>query len=226
MKICGIDPSINSSGKCIMTLHDTDYSIQDVAFYGYNMTKNRCFTEGNVDVFHVGTKFNKMNMFDRQNLVYDFMKKDMDDVRLVAFEGYAFGKSKQGSGSLIQMGEFIGGLKKLFYDMGMGLVLYPPIVVKRFATGNTKADKIHMRQAFQTEYPQFYPAQFNKFEIQDDTPHSDMVDAFWMAETLRCHLIYDVLGSDALNSGVVALLEYKATKKSHSIIETEFFKHA
>lgn len=210
-----------------MTLDDKDYSIKEVAFYGYNMTKNRCFADGNVEVFHVGTKYNQLSMFERQDIAYKFMAKDMEDVTNVAFEGYAFGKSQQGSASLVQLGEFIGGMKKMVYDMGKGIVLYPPKVVKRFATGyggTGGSDKSPMRIYFQKEYPQFYPSQFDRFVHQDKDPHSDMCDAFWIAETLRNHLIYDVLGADALDEGSAAMLEYKSTKKSHSIVDTEFFK--
>ena len=46
MKICGIDPSINSSGKCILELDDK-YDIVSVKLYAYNTTLNRCITSEN-----------------------------------------------------------------------------------------------------------------------------------------------------------------------------------
>ena len=149
MKICGIDPSINSSGKCIMTLNPQTYEMLSVQFYGYSTTNNRCISGDTFTIEKVGTKYAKMNMFDRQNLAYGIMLKDMEDIKYVAFEGYALGVTK--SSSIFQLGEFIGGLKKLFYDMGKGIMIYPPTVVKKFATGNGTADKTMMRKMFQEE---------------------------------------------------------------------------
>lgn len=223
MKICGIDPSINSSGKCILDLDDeNDYNIISATFYGYNITKNRCFSRrGNVEIFHVGTKYAKLNMFDRQNMVYAYMKKDMEDVTHVAFEGYAFNAGS--TRSIFQLGEFIGGMKKLYYDMGCGIIIYPPRSVKLFATGNGNADKSQMCMAFKNEYPDHYPEEFELMKQYVD-PHADLCDAFWMAETLRNQLIYDIIGPDHMDEGTVALLESKSTKKSHSIIETGLVK--
>lgn len=222
MKICGIDPSMNSTGKCILELDDTTYHIISATFYGYNITKNRCFTRsGNVEVLHVGTKYTKENIFDRQNIVYEYLKKDMEDVNHVAFEGYAFGAGS--TRSIFQLGEFIGGMKKMYYDMGKGIIIYPPTAVKMFATGRGTADKSQMCSAFKNEYPEFYPAEFEIMKQYED-PHSDLCDAFWIAETLRNHLVYDILGPDKMDIGTVALLESKSTKKSHSIIETQLVK--
>lgn len=222
MKICGIDPSINSSGKCILTLDDS-YDIIDVKLYAYNITLNRCISDTNFMVESVGTKYAKMNMFDRQNVAYTIMKRDMDEVKHVAFEGYAMGAGKQASRSLIQMGEFIGGLKKLFYDAGKGIIIYPPKVVKKFATGNGNADKSMMSAAFKSYYPQYYPEGFLKLP-QNEDPHSDMCDAFWIAETLRCHLKYEICGAESMDPGTVALLEDKSSKKSDCILDTKLVK--
>ena len=41
LKIAGIDPGINSTGKCIMTLDPETYGIVDVQLYGYNKTINK-----------------------------------------------------------------------------------------------------------------------------------------------------------------------------------------
>ena len=159
MKICGIDPSMNSSGKCIMDLDPKDFSIKSIKFYGYNSVKIRCINEGNVKLTSVGTKYTKANMFDRQNIAYQIINEDMEDVKHVAFEGYAFGATK--TNSIFQIGEFVGGMKKMFYDAGKGIMIYPPSVVKRFATGSGSADKTQMSAMFKEEYPNLYPEQFN-----------------------------------------------------------------
>lgn len=221
MKICGIDPSINSTGKCIMELNK-DFSIKSVKFYGYNKVKKRCIQTDVLHIDYVGNKYVKLVMFDRQDIAYSFLDRDMEDVEHIAFEGYAFGKSG-GTSSLFQLGEFIGGMKKRYYDQGKGIIIYPPRVVKRFATGSGNADKSQMCGSFKSEYPSLYPEVFNELPQFGD-PHADLCDAFWIAETLRNHLIYDVLGTDRMDEGTVALLEYKSTKKSQSIVETELVK--
>jgi len=220
LKIAGIDPSIDSTGKCIMTLND-NYDVIDIAFYGYNSVKKRCFKENNVEVFHVGTKYKKMNMHDRQNIAYEYLKKDMEDIKYVAFEGYAL--AKKHTRSLVQLGEFIGGMKKMYYDMGIGIIIYAPRMVKRFATGDGNAEKVHMCRMFQEEYTDLYPREFKKLTPYID-PHGDMCDAFWMAETLRCQIMYEKLGREAMDEGIVAFLEHKSTPKTASIIETKMIR--
>lgn len=211
---------MNSTGKCIMELDD-QFRIVSLKFYGYNKVRKRCFESGNVEIYHIGTNYTQLNMFDRQNLAYDFLQKDMEDVEHVAIEGYAYGKSN--TSSLLQLGEFNGGMKKMFYDMGKGIVIYPPRVVKRFATGDGNADKSAMSACFKNEFPDLYPPEFELLP-QNSDPHADLCDAFWMAETLRNHLIYDIHGSENMDEGTVALLEYKSTKKSACIVETELIK--
>jgi Holliday junction resolvasome RuvABC endonuclease subunit len=220
MKIAGIDPSMNSTGKCIMELDDENFSIKSISFYGYHTTKVRSISGGNVCIDHIGTKFTSLNMFERQELAYDILSKGMEDVKHIAFEGYAFGK--KGTSSIIQLAEFNGGMKKFFYDQGKGLVIYPPTTIKHFATGSGAADKIAMVESFKKIYPELYPPIFNEFP-QYESPHADLCDAFWICETLRNHLMYDVLGSERVEKKVAGLLEYKASKKSSCIVESTLF---
>lgn len=221
IKIAGIDPSINSTGKCIMDLDDDTYEIKSLKFYGYHPTKVREYIGEGVVVRHLGSKYTSKLMFERQDIAYQILLEDMDEVKHIAFEGYAFGK--QGTRSLVQLGEFIGGMKKMFYDLGKGIVLYPPKTVKKFATGNGNADKVLMCDTFRKTCTHLYPEEFSNFDNYD-SPLADMVDAFWMAETLRNHLIYDILGAEALDDGIVGLLESKSTKKTDSIVETPLVK--
>lgn len=217
IKIAGFDPSIDSTGKCIMELDD-NMNVVTIRFYGYNKVKKRCFISENIEVFHVGCGYSKMNMFDRQNIAYEYLNKDMEDVKYVAFEGYAFGASL--TRSLVQLGEFIGGMKKMFYDQGKGIMIYPPRMVKRFATGDGNADKVHMCQMFKKEHRHFYPPELDALPQYGD-PHADICDAFWIAETLRCQIKYEKKGREWLDEGTVAFLEQKSGKKSAAIVETK-----
>ena len=221
MKIAGYDPSINSTGKCIMTLDDDTYDIQDVRLYGYSKVIKRSITLQNCEIFHVGTQYPKMNMYDRQNIAYEALKKDMEDVVNVSFEGYAYDKNKKTSRSIFQLGEFIGGMKKMFYDMGKGVIIYPPKTVKKFATGTGNADKVTMCKMFEKEFPEWYPTEAFNLLPEFEDPHADLCDAFWMAEILRNHMIYEVFGTERLDEGTVAFLEFKKDKKTSSIVETK-----
>lgn len=204
-----------------MDLDDETYKIKGLKFYGYHPVKKREYIGEFVSVKHLGSKYTNKVMFERQSIAYEILQEDMEDVKHIAFEGYAYGK--QGTRSLVQLGEFIGGMKKMFYDLGKGIVIYPPKTVKRFATGNGNADKVVMCDAFKQFFQGLYPEEFSNFENYE-SPLADMVDAFWMAETLRNHLIYDIKGSEALDEGVVALLEHKSTRNSDSIVETVLVK--
>jgi len=200
-----------------MDLDDDTYAIKSIKYYGHHTTKVREYLGNQVIVNHLGSKYTSKLMYERQDIAYNILLQDMDEVSHIAFEGYAFGK--QGTRSLVQLGEFIGGMKKLFYDMGKGIIIYPPKTVKKFATGNGNADKVLMCETFRITCPALYPEEFSNFE-DFESPLADMVDAFWIAETLRCHLIYDVLGSEFLEDGIVGLLQSKSTKKTESIVET------
>jgi Holliday junction resolvasome RuvABC endonuclease subunit len=219
MKIAGIDPSMDSTGKCIMTLDD-NFEVVDISFYGYNKVRKRCFKQDNVEVFHVGTKYSELNMFDRQNIAYDFLNKDMEDVKFVSFEGYAFGSTM--TRSLVQLGEFNGGMKKMFYDQGKGIMIYSPKTIKRFACGDGNADKIPMCTMFKLEKPNLYPEAFSLLDQwKYESPHGDICDAFWIAEALRCHIMYEKLGKHKIDEKLRTLLEHKSTNKSTSIVETK-----
>ena len=202
MKIAGIDPSMNSTGKCIMDLDDETFDIKSIMFYGYHTTKVRSISGERLRIDHIGTKFTSYNMFERQDLAYNILATDMEDVRHIAFEGYAFGKT--GTSSLIQLGEFNGGMKKFFYDQGKGIIIYPPTTIKHFATGSGAADKVGMVESFKKLYPCLYPESFNQLP-QYDSPHSDLCDAFWICEILRNQLKYDILGESSLAPHIVAL---------------------
>lgn len=219
MKIAGFDASMNSTGKCIITMHDETFDILEIDFYGYNKTKKRCVEEGNVHIKCVGTQYTQMSMFERQDIAYNILNIDMDDVKFAAIEGYSFGSTL--SNSTFQIGEFIGGLKKMLYDQGKGIVIYPPSVVKYYATEKGNAQKNHMKMAFLQRYPQYYPQQIEHLPPFED-PQADLIDAFWIAMILRSHIMYEAKVN--LENEITEALEHKSSKKVESILETEMFK--
>jgi len=207
IKIAGIDPSITSSGKVIMEIDTTDFSILSIKLYAYHGAKIRSFEDDRLRVGHlkgVGNKMNysKYSVLERQQLAYKELDLDMEDVTHVAFEGYAYSKAK-GSGrssnsrGMVQLGEFIGSLKYRYFSQGKGIMVYPPTSVKKLATGKGVADKVIMQKQFQHDYPDFYHEYLDNL-IKWENPCSDICDAFWICESLRLHMKYDVLGSEAL----------------------------
>ena len=80
MQICGIDPSMNSTGKCVMELDDTTFAIKSMKFYGYNSVNSRCLNGDNVILTSVGSKYLKDNMFNRQNIAYEIIAKYSEDI--------------------------------------------------------------------------------------------------------------------------------------------------
>ena len=183
MKICGIDPSMNSSGKCIMDLDPKDFSIKSIKFYGYNSVKIRCISEGNVNLTSVGTKYLKSNMFDRQNAAYKIINEDMEDVKHVAFEGYAFGAN----GKVFNIAEATSVIKQMLYHAGYKIHLIEPNVNKKLATGKGNANKFGMLDAFNAKHQGFELIKcFDGISAITDkkipAPITDIIDAYWLCQ--------------------------------------------
>src|SRR5574344_453027 len=107
MKIAGIDPSMNSSGKVIMDLDDTTLDIKSVDYYGYSSKLCYLHDEEHVHIYALGTDYTKLPMMARMERAYTLLNKDMEDVKYISFEDYAYGEAeKQGSNAIFQIGEF------------------------------------------------------------------------------------------------------------------------
>ena len=214
MKIAGIDPSMNSSGKVIMDLDDTTLDIKSVDYYGYSSHLCDLHEEEHVHIYPLGTDYTKQSMAVRMDRAYTILAKDMEDVRYIAFEDYAYDEAnKQGSNSIFQIGEFCGGLRYFFYMMGKGIITYGIPQIKHFATGSGGAHKPEMCQSVKEHYPEFYYPYLETLTPQYESPHSDLCDAFWMCEILRNHIKYDVLGPDSLSDETLGLMLYTSSKR-------------
>lgn len=208
MKIAGIDPSMNSSGKVIMDLDDVTLDIKSVDYYGYSSKLCYLHDEEHVHIYALGTDYTKLPMMARMERAYTLLNKDMGDVKYISFEDYAYGEAeKQGSNAIFQIGEFCGGVRYHFFMQGKGIITYGIPQIKHFATGNGGAQKPAMCQAVKDFYPQFYYPYFDTLK-QYESPHSDFCDAFWMCEILRNHIKFDVLGPDSIPPDILALMRY------------------
>ena len=214
MKICGIDPSINSSGKVIMDLDDKTFDIKTVDYYGYSSHLCDLHEEEHIHIYPLGTDYTKQAMAVRMDRAFTVLDIDMEDVKYIAFEDYAYEEAnKQGSNSIFQIGEFCGGVRYHFYKMGKGIITYGIPQIKHFATGSGGAQKPAMCQSVKDHYPQFYYPYLDTLTPQYESPHSDLCDSFWMCVILRNHIKYDILGPDSIPDETLGMLLYTSAKR-------------
>jgi len=96
----------------------------------------------------------------------------------VFIEGYAFGAT----GRVFQIAENTGALKYQLWKEGLSYGVYPPSMIKKFATEKGNANKEKMWEAFKEE------TQYNLFNIlgQEEGKHwnpiSDIVDAYYITK--------------------------------------------
>lgn len=131
MIILGIDPSLSSTGICIMS--DDGLVIDSIAIQPISKGSER------LAVFH-------------QSLKIIIAKYDIHDIRAF-IEGYAFGANNQREA----LGELGGVLRLELYDGNIPVVVVQPTALKKFATGKGNADKILMGVQLMKEFGLEYP---------------------------------------------------------------------
>jgi len=226
MKICGIDPSMKSSGQVVMTLDDDTLDVVDIQFYGYTHTKMYAIDEGNVHIEFLGSYDSCRNRCipDRQEQTFGIIRKHLDGVSFVGMEDYATSKAKKESGSILQIAEFCGGIRYMMYTMGIGIINFGIGQIKRFATGNGDAGKPDMCLSFLHEYPHLYPSDIFAKLKEFDSPHNDLCDAFWMCEILRSCMKLEKFGPQSLDETKYAFLTTTVTKGALSLAESPLMK--
>lgn len=133
MIIIGIDPSLTSTGICVMDDHGQVLQSTALSSKNYGVKRLNDFRE-------------KLG-----NLFYPYKKNGHE--LFVAIEGYSFASNTQG----IALGE-LGGMMRLYmFESGINYIEVPPTVVKKFATGKGNSDKIAMGVALQKQYGLEYP---------------------------------------------------------------------
>ena len=120
MKIAGIDPSMNSSGKVIMDLDDETFDIRDIQFYGYQPKLNAVLETEHVHIMCSGTDYDRMPMLVRQDRALAILDRDMEDVKYVSFEDYGIPQIKHfatgnGDANKIAMCEAMKAVYPQFY---------------------------------------------------------------------------------------------------------------
>lgn len=210
MRILGLDLSITSPGFCIMDVNEDDgYRIRQIDLHGFTKTDKWKF-EGDGLVIHQFPKdYNQHPSHYRPTLVYNIVEPYLKYIDYVAVEDYAFGAK----GKVFDLAEFAGSMKNYMYDRRIPIKKFPPMTVKLCATGSGAADKVLMGMAFNQTVPKelINPHFYELAEYS--SPSSDLVDAFYMANTLRLELSYR-------NTGKFPLDGFSATEHATQAIVT------
>ena len=133
MIILGVDPSLSSTGICVME-SEIGRVLSCVA----------------IQIDKVGPE--RLAIFHREfrDIVQKY--KEQDDISAFV-EGYAFGAKQQREA----LGELGGVLRLTLHDEGINMTIVQPTSLKKFATGTGKADKIKMGIYLYKEYELEYP---------------------------------------------------------------------
>lgn len=158
--ICGIDPSLNSSGVCIF---------QDGTPYHYE-----CITP---------YPLKEMERLHSNYLDYCRIFSTYKDIKCIAFEKQVpqmrYHKS---AGNIISLAENIGIMKlaivntALLYNPDLIVLAIPPADIKSFATGKANADKEMMMNAVNGHHMRYIKKNIPDYSIDD------VADAYHIAK--------------------------------------------
>lgn len=171
--ICaGIDYSMTSPA---ITIHDGNtWNISNCKFY-YLVPKEKQLVESKI---YKGTVYpiysSDMQRFDNlATWVFDILDKNL--VEKVFIEAYAYGAS----GRLFEIGENTGILKHMLWKRGSRYEVFPPTMVKKFATGKGNSNKTKMEEAFFSETGINIKQELN---TKKENPSSDIIDSYYIAK--------------------------------------------
>lgn len=225
MRILGLDLSITSPGFCIMDIDD-NYEVVEINLHGFTKTDKWVFDGEGLIIHKFPADYDKHPPHYRPFLVYDIVKPYLKDIDYIAVEDYAFGAK----GKVFDIAECSGALKNIFYTQNIPMKKFPPMTVKTCATGNGGADKVLMGMAFKQRVPnKLIPEHFFKLK-EYSSPASDLIDAFFMANTLRLELSYRIINKFPENTyssddgAIRAIVTGKKSAKTRPSIEHDFIK--
>jgi crossover junction endodeoxyribonuclease RuvC len=118
MAFLGIDQSLTGTGLCLLDDEGSLVSSATITTDELRDGKRLAFIKQGVASFLTGVEF-------------------------VALEGYAY----NATGHVFELGEIGGVIKVLLVESNTPYLAIPPILVKKFATGSTHADKDKMLEA-------------------------------------------------------------------------------
>lgn len=194
MRILGLDLSITSPGFCIMDV-DEKYEIVNIDLHGFTKTDKWVWDGDGLIIHKVPKEYDSHPPHYRPFMIYEIMKPYLKDVDYIAIEDYAFGAK----GKVFDIAESSGALKNIFYSMKIPMKKFPPMTVKQCATGSGGADKVMMGLAFSASGLKKFVNSY-LFELPEyNNPQEDLIDACYMANTLRIELCYREHGAFPAN---------------------------
>lgn len=176
--VAGIDFAISTPSICVIDGHSDPHWL----FFSARK-KDSGKLAHNIEGIHY-----KSDFFDDDMERFDFVIKKVInyledfDVQHVGLEGYSMGSK---SSRLFQIGEATGILKRILWESEIDYSIYAPTSIKKFATGNGRADKNGMASAFIGREDQDL---FELLEMDKTTkPIEDLFDSYWIARMKKEH---------------------------------------
>jgi Holliday junction resolvasome RuvABC endonuclease subunit len=189
MYILGIDSSFSSPGFVWAELDDKTLEIVQQDYLGFTSTKK--FKNNNIYFYEKKNKEESDNIIGRYlmfvEVIKDVLKMHERQFLNVALEDYAYNCS----GQLTKLAETCGAIKVMFYNHGSKIRLYEIGNIKRFATGNGKADKFEMEEVYESlplkERIDLSYLPMVK-EKKTGNPKDNIVDAYFIMRFLQTEL--------------------------------------
>lgn len=185
MKIAGLDLSISSSGIIIEEIDD-NFEIKNIERHGFTSVKKNSILS-NIVYYN---KNDFKNDYERYQFFCDNIVGWCKDCEYIAVEDYAYSMSGA-SGLIFSLAEFEGNIKLTLFREGCKLRFYTPNQNKKFFSGRGNADKIGMRDAFESwtgKKPDLGDLPLVTNGKSGNSPTSDIIDAFSLCEFLRKEL--------------------------------------
>ena len=198
MWYCGVDYSMTSPAMCCY--HTTDNQLR---WYYMSTTKSKLKESHNLQSALIDVpKSVQQDILEgsidasmsRYNQISDYFMRTIDVLRpkQIFLEGYSLGSV----GKVFSIAENTAILKQKLYDNGHFVSVFPPTVVKKFATGKGNASKQLMREHFLKLHPIANKRKLTEPRITDlqrvahyvDSPMSDLIDAYYIL-TYGIHLL-------------------------------------
>lgn len=179
MKAAGIDYSMTSPAMVIW--NESEY-----IFYYMNKTPSRLHTGRNLysSLIHMDVSVSKDiqdekigSSIARFEKIADFFLSALEQhsITTVFLEGYALGAK----GKVFSIAENTAVLKYQLMKQHMDVYIYPPTVIKKYATGKGNSNKEAMKNSFESavKVPTLRP-----IEHYRDSPYTDCIDAYWILQ--------------------------------------------
>jgi Holliday junction resolvasome RuvABC endonuclease subunit len=223
MIILGADLSPTSSGfvKFILNESFEIIEIKKLGFYAYEVPKKKAFTVPSFKDI-VSYDKNKYDFYNRTLMMTEHILEFIKDVDYAIIEDYSFGSTS--SGYFTEIAEFCSQVKFQLLKNGTKIRLISPLQNKQFATGDGRAEKPDMYDAFESQtdkkidisdlpkIPVHIRGKFVGLRNKDgQSPLSDLVDGYWL-----CYLLYNEL---LLRNGIKTLVDLDP-KYSHVLSHT------